>query len=210
MNNIDFMFLIIIFITIVLVYYFIEFDNMIYIKSDIDNQMYLVRNTSNRKKAADMLAQLKKNIFILTEIMYEKTQKLPTKRYIEFAPYILQLKENIYNVVIRESSENSVYTSYTINKGKEIVFCIRSKDIACDIRDNKNKCIKLHDINLIMYVALHEISHVACPELQHTELFKRIFKFICEEAIEAGLYRRIDFSKNHHECCGIQITDSII
>ena len=54
-------------------------------------------------------------------------------------------------------------TSKKINKGEEIVFCLRS------IPDNK-----LHNINELMYVAIHEIAHVGCPEIGHTSLFKKI------------------------------------
>src|SRR5438445_471854 len=79
--------------------------------------------------------------------------------------YIEQLKERMSNVIISESSENNGYTSYSINKGEQIVFCLRSK------KDNNH----LHDLNLLMYVALHEMAHVACPEIGHTDLFKEIF-----------------------------------
>jgi predicted metal-dependent hydrolase len=113
------------------------------------------------------------------------------------------LNKRIQNVVIMESSMNSVYTSYCVNKGEQIVFCVRSKMIG-----PKNN--RIHDLNLMMYVALHEISHVACPEKNHTPLFKKIFHFICEEAIELGIYKKIDFYNIPHEYCGMTITDSII
>jgi predicted metal-dependent hydrolase len=128
-----------------------------------------------------------------------------TPRYKEFKPYILQLKEKIKDVVIKESASNTVYTSYTVNKGEQIIFCIRSKSLSNMLNTNN-----IHDINLIMYVALHEISHVACPEYNHTPLFKKIFKFICEEAIEMGIYNKIEFSISPKEYCGMTINDTII
>ena len=96
--------------------------------------------------------------------------------------------------------KNTVYTSYSINKGEQIVFCLRSKMI-------RNK---LHDFNLIMYVVLHEMAHVGCPEIGHTELFKKIFALFASEAVKMGLYEKIEFRNNNKEYCGMQITDSII
>ena len=126
-------------------------------------------------------------------------------RYKDFEPYILQLKEKIKDVVVKESASNTVYTSYTINKGEQIIFCIRSKAIASILNSSD-----IHDLNLIMYVALHEISHVACPEYHHTPLFKKIFRFFCEEAIEMGIYKKIEFNVTPKEYCGMKINDTII
>lgn len=68
----------------------------------------------------------------------------------------------------------------------------------------------IHEFNLVMYVLLHEISHVACPEYDHTPLFKKIFRFICQEAIDVGLYEKIDFVNTPKEYCGMGINESII
>lgn len=193
---------------IVILYYNVGQRDMTYVKSDMDNDMYMVRNSKDKKKAANFLAKLKTNIHAITnhlakKIINRKTANQP--RYQEFKPYILQLMEKIKNVVIRESGTNSVYTSYTVNKGEQIIFCIRSKSIASIAQ----KC-NIHDFNLVMYVLLHEISHVACPEYDHTPLFKKIFKFICEEAIELGVYQKINFVESPKEYCGMMINDSII
>lgn len=182
--------------------------DMVYIKSDIDDQSYMVRNEKDKKKAANFLAKLKANIYAITEYMnakLEDTKTVNLSRYKIFKPYILQLKKKIKNVVIKESAGNSLYTSYTVNKGEQIVFCIRSKTISSFLKSNN-----IHDFNLVMYVMLHEISHVACPEYDHTDLFKQIFRFICEEAIEMGIYNKIDFAAEPREYCGMGINDSII
>jgi hypothetical protein len=181
---------------------------MTYVISDIDNKQYMVRDQKDKKQAANILARLKENIHGITKYMNAKLEDpkvANTPRYKEFKPYILQLKEKIKDVVIKESSSNTVYTSYTVNKGEQIIFCIRSKSLSNMLNTNN-----IHDINLIMYVALHEISHVACPEYNHTPLFKKIFKFICEEAIEMGIYNKIEFSISPKEYCGMTINDTII
>ena len=68
----------------------------------------------------------------------------------------------------------------------------------------------MHDLNLVMYVALHEIAHVGCPVFGHGPLFKRIFAFFTIIAIKQGLYQRIDFRRYPTEYCGLIISDSIV
>jgi len=184
---------------------------MVYCKSVVDDAYYLVRDRADKNRAANLLATIKKNIFDITQYMYNRLiaiDSLPDidrERYASNKQYIEQLNTNISNVVIMESSDSSKYTSYSVNKGEEIVFCIRSKTLSNLIDGND-----MHDTNLIMYVALHEISHVACPEKDHTPLFLKIFNFICNEAVTMGIYKKINFNDKSEEYCGMMITDSII
>lgn len=174
--------------------------DMTYVKSDIDGDTYLVRNLSDKKKAANLLASLKSDLMHVIDYLNEKYKSDKNNK-----EYITQLTRNIKNVFIRESDPDTKYTSYTINKGETIVFCIRPKTLS-----KYTTTGDIHDKNLIMYVALHEISHVACPEYGHTKLFKEIFKLITEAAIERGVYKKIDFNRSPVEYCGMQITDSIV
>ena len=186
---------IIIFFLIITIFYNTNKKEVKYIKSDIDNRLYLVRDLVDKQKAANMLARLRSNILILTNHLYENLDK-----YKEYKGYIEQLFKNTQNIIINESTDDSLYTSYSVNKGEEIVFCLRSKYY-------KNR---LHDLNLLMYVCLHEIAHVACPEYGHTLLFKKIFAFFTQIAINIGIYKRIDFNNDPQEYCGLTISESII
>lgn len=190
--------LIIILILLIFLYYYYTQTHhypVTQVKSDIDDNFYLVRDLPDKQDAANMLAKIKKNIFDLTNHLVTNKKNFP-----DYIPYIDQLQERIKNVIIQESADNGLYTSYSINKGEQIVFCIRS-------RDNLNK---LHDLNLVMYVAIHELGHVGCPEFGHTELFKKIFAFYATEAVKIKIYTKIDFENKNKEYCGLTITDSII
>ena len=171
-------------------------DNMTYILSDIDNQSYLVNDTEDKQYVANLLAQLKKRIDILNNHLYNNI-----KTYPDYEEYIKQLHDKLDDCVITENSSDNEYTSYSVNKGEQLVFCVHSKKHPYDI----------HDINLMMYVVLHELSHVACPYYDnHGPLFKKIFSFLTIEAMKLNLYTKIDFSNNYQEYCGITITNSII
>jgi len=173
----------------------IEKREVKYILSDVDGKYYLVRDLPDKQKAANLLSRLKENMDKLITYLTENKSKYP-----DYAKYIDQLIERIKNVVINESSEDSVYTSYSVNKGEQIVFCLRSK---YDLN-------KMHDINLIMYVALHEMSHVACPSFGHTAEFKKIFAFFANTAVDIGIYHKISFNSEPTEYCGLVINESII
>lgn len=65
--------------------------------------------------------------------------------------------------------------SYTINK-KKVFLCIRD--------ENGDY---YHD-NMLMFVAIHELAHVMCDEIGHTEKFERIFQELLSIATEHGIY----------------------
>jgi predicted metal-dependent hydrolase len=169
---------------------------MTFLKSPIDNNYYMVRDLSDKYTAIIMLSTIKLNIIRLNNYLIDNKDN----KYKEYKPYIEQLNNKIQSVTIAESRESSSSTSYSVNKGDELVFCLRSK----------KEWNKFHNFNTIMYVALHEISHIACPEYGHGPLFKKIFAFMTEVAIELNIYVHVDFNKLPEEYCGIYITESII
>ena len=61
-----------------------------------------------------------------------------------------------------------------------------------------------------MYVALHEMAHVACPEVGHGDLFKKIFKFLTEQAIQIKIYNLDNYDNNPVEYCGMILSSNII
>lgn len=181
----------IIFVFFMLLFYWINRNKGLYVKSKIDEHYYFVSDIPNKQQIADTLAQIKKNIKIL--LIHMNNQSNP--KYIK---YVNRLKNKINDVKIIENT-NDKYTSYSVNKGEELVICVRSR-----------KTDEIHDINLIMYVILHEIAHIMCPEYGHGELFNRIFKYVTEEAIKANIYEYINFDTNPQEYCGLNIKSSII
>jgi WLM domain len=58
------------------------------------------------------------------------------------------------------------YTSYSVNKGEKIVMCVRQKDNS------------LVPKNVVMYVGIHELSHIMTSDIGHTPEFWDNFKFL--------------------------------
>jgi len=182
---------------IIFIYFFlfINRSNLEYIESNSGTK-FLVHNDDLKKEKANLLGDIVKNIFILKNHMVRNIKFFPS-----YKSYIKQLDNNLSetNTIIYETDPKSYLTSYSVNKGEELSFCLRSK-----------KTNKLHDINLLMYVAIHEIAHVACPEIGHGKLFKKIFKKLVKEAIKINIYKKIDYSNIPVEYCGMILSSSII
>ncbi len=206
MNNTEFVVIIVFVVIVIMLFHKIKYRNRVYVESDVDNRYYLVRNRADKKSAANLLANIRISLQKVIDHIVHKVQNNKNEQGNSLIfPYIDKLRSRFLGAVITESPEDSRYTSYCINKGDEIVFCIRPKYTM-----NMIESSSLHDINLVMYVGLHEISHIACPERDHTTLFKQIFYFICKNAIEIGAYKRINFLQNPIEYCGMTIYESII
>jgi len=182
---------------IIIIYLFLFHNkkNVILIEGR-DKNKYLVYNDIKKNDSALLLSDVINNMFKLRDYLYININKYP-----DFEKYIKQLYYNLNRdrSLIYENDPNSKLTSFSVNKGEEIAFCLRSK---------KNN--ELHQLNLIMYVALHEMAHIACPEIGHGELFKKIFKFLTEIAIELKLYNLDNYEDNPVEYCGMMLSSNIL
>lgn len=171
-------------------------NNLVLMESNNSGKKFLVFNDKKKKISARLLADLITNMYKLKNHLVSNIDKFP-----EFRDSIELLNKNFTEARTRiyENPPTSDYTSYSVNKGEELAFCLRSKK-------NGNH----HNINLLMYVALHELAHVGCHEIGHTDLFKEIFAFYTKEAIKIGIYKYEDYDTNPVEYCGMVLSSSII
>eukprot|EP00798_Chlamydomonas_sp_ICE-L_P026543 gene26543-biopygen12900 len=111
---------------------------------------------------------------------------------------VRQLYDNYNPDALSEGGAELGYTSYSVNKGEKIVLCLRQRDH------------ELVEENILMYVAIHELGHLATDEVGHTPKFWSNFKWILGEAMSIGLYTKVDFDNEPKKYCGINITSSIV
>lgn len=183
----------IIIIVVIILAFFLHYESkyseLIYVKSSIDGNDYLVRNREDKVDAANLLSQIKKNLISIVDYL-EKNHMSDEK--------VKRLVEKFRPDVISESIPNTSYTSYSVNKGEKIVFCIRSK----------SKDETLVDINTMMFVAIHELAHIMTKSVGHTEEFWDNMRYLLEKAIKLGLYVKYDYKSKPVDYCGTKITDS--
>ena len=184
--------LLVIFIIIIGVKIYIDSDtfNLRCIISDVNGNKYCVRDRSKLHLAADKLANV--NIK-LNKLIAHLGKKFPNKENVK------RLVNGYNPKKIYETLPTSEYTAYSENKGEKLAFCLDTE---------KNSMGKLIDINTLMYVALHELSHVATKSIGHTDEFWDNFKFLIQESKILGIYNPIDYKKQPSRYCGMNITDN--
>lgn len=200
---------ILIFITVILlVYFFVTlklYNENTYVKSDIDNNNYLIRQSDTKgndylKTSANTLAEINNRIIKLIDHLDTKYSNDENKNY-----FIKKFKENYNPNVLSEAAIDNRYTTYTVDK-QDMHICLRT-------RDDKEK---IYDINLLMYVILHELAHLCNynetghPIQGHGDEFKNIFKLLVVESILLNIYTYVDYTSQPEEYCGIIISSTIL
>lgn len=154
-----------------------------------DGNRYCVREREKMELAANLLADVTQKMKDMVKYLKDKkSEDSRTKRLVEgFNP-----------TKISETLPTSELTAYSENKGEKIAFCL-----------NKRKDgTKLIDINTLTFVALHELSHIATSSVGHGQEFWENFKWMLQNAKEAGIYSPIDYKKYPEEYCGMTINDN--
>lgn len=160
------------------------------IVSDVDGRTYCVRERSKLELAADKLADTTHK---MERLVKHCRDKYPTRENVS------RLVEGFNPSRITETLPTSEFTAYSENKGEKIAFCLDKR------KDGRGGMI---DSNTLMFVAIHELAHVATVSIGHTDEFWRNFKFLLEEANEIGIYTPVDYKRSPQEYCGMEITDN--
>ena len=191
-TNSIFNIVLVIFIIIIVgkLYFNSDTFNLKCIISDVNGNKYCVRDRNKLELAADRLAHVNNN---LNKLVNHLSKKYPTKENV-------QRLVNGYNPKkIYETLPTSEFTAYSENKGEKLAFCLDTE---------KNSKGRLIDINTLMYVALHEVSHIATKSIGHNDEFWNNFKFMITEAKEINIYNPVDYQKEPARYCGMNISDN--
>jgi hypothetical protein len=163
--------------------------------SPLDGESYDVCSEfKDPEKAADVLAHLNNmNIEFIRYVRSTRGKVSP------------QMKEKIdallkrYNpqVMLENTPHNNDSprsTSFTTNKGENMYICIRS------LEDDS-----IENIKNLEFVVLHELAHVATEIWGHESPFWVTFKWVLQQAKQAGIHEPINYSKNPMRYCGMNV-----
>jgi predicted metal-dependent hydrolase len=154
--------------------------------------MYQVRDMPDKQEAADLLARVRQRMQKLYNYLIATyPEKLQVK----------QLKQNFKPDPSRisESTPDAEHTSYSVNKGESVHFCLRQR------QGNNESLVKE---NIMVFVALHEMAHMITPTIGHGPDFWNNFGWLLKIAEDQGIYKYEDFSAHPVSYCGVKITDS--
>ena len=185
----DFLVYFVIFILVLIVFFYIKkyYGEVEYVT--YKGKTFLVRKLPDSQKAAEYLYSMGEDCSTLIKHLLAK---YPDNEDVH------RLYSNYSPKDMSEGTAESGYTSYSLNKST-IVLCLRQKE-------NNN----FADRNVVRYVLYHELAHLMTSNVGHTKEFWENFKFILREAVEIGVYEKIDFNNNPMPYCGIKITSSVI
>jgi hypothetical protein len=191
MNNNIINILLVLFIIFIGIKVYTESDsfNLRCIISSVNGNKYCVRDRAKLELAADKLANVNDRLDKLVDYLGKNYKN----------------KENVKRLLkgynpkkIYETLPTSEYTAYSENKGEKLAFCL----------DTEKSNGRLIDLNTLMYVALHEVSHIATKSIGHTDEFWDNFKFFITEAKKLKIYEPVNYKKEPARYCGMSITDN--
>ena len=181
------------FILIICIYMYTDTDSfqLKCIVSTVDGNKYCVRERDNLNEAADLLAGVT-----------EKCKKL-----VKYMDDTHTDKENVIRLVngynpkkVMETLPTSEYTAYSENKGEKLAFCLNES--------KTDPSSNLIDEHTLTFVALHELSHIMTKSIGHKSEFWENFKFLLQNAKDAGIHDPADYKKKPKEYCSMKIHDN--
>lgn len=190
MKSLIIIFTIIIIISLFLILLFDKVETFLeYVESSINFKSYPVQDDLPKKElAANKLAKVE--IFINNFVDY-LNRNYPNDIRVQ------RLKDRLKDLNIQESEIKPGVSSYTVNKGELISVCVRNKD---DLNE-------FHEFQLLLFVIIHELAHVASKSFGHNKEFNDNFEWLLKEAINVG-YVPQDYSVNPVTYCGVDVTNN--
>jgi hypothetical protein len=185
-------YVVIAFIIIGSIYYYLH-DETFQLKcivSTVDGNKYCVREREKIQQAADLLAKTTAKCKALVEYVHKKH---PDREEVK------RLVAGFNPQKIMETLPTSEYTAYSENKGEKLAFCLNKT------RKGEDNMIDEHTL---MFVSIHELSHIATKTIGHKSDFWDNFKFLLEEAKHAGIHEPRDYKQTPTEYCGMKIHDN--
>tara|TARA_Y100000816_G_C25773827_1_gene406114 strand:+ start:9 stop:605 length:597 start_codon:yes stop_codon:yes gene_type:complete len=185
-------YILIILIVIICVKMYLDSDahHLVCSISTVDGNKYCVRERKKLKEAVNLLATVTEKMKRLVKYMGEK---YPDRENVK------RLVKRFKPSKVSETLPTSEFTAYSENKGEKLAFCLNKNE-----HSNNN----LIDENTLTFVAIHELTHIACKSTGHNDEFWYNFKFLLENAVKIDIYSPVDYKKNNVNYCGMDITDN--
>lgn len=161
------------------------------VKSTIDGQTYKVRDMPDKQEAADKMAKIR---IKMNKLKLHLESTFPDK------PQVKQLSRNFTANANRfcESTPDAEHTSYSVNKGESVFFCLRQRE------GNDESLV---DEDIVTFVAIHEMGHMITASIGHGPDFWNNFAWLLQQAEQIGIYKHRDFRAHPVSYCGMKITD---
>lgn len=169
--------------------YFDDSFDLKCVVSTVDGNKYCVRESARIKESADLLAKVTEKCKSLVAYLGEKH---PDDERVQ------RLVQNFNPQRVMETLPTSEYTAYSENKGEKLAFCLNTEKGGTTMIDE----------HTLTFVAIHELSHIATKSIGHKSEFWENFKYLLENAKEAGIHSPKDYKNEPQKYCGMTIRDN--
>tara|TARA_A100001015_G_scaffold272056_1_gene326279 strand:+ start:4544 stop:5080 length:537 start_codon:yes stop_codon:yes gene_type:complete len=170
-------YILLIIIIISTLYYIFNYQNC----KIFNNIKYCINKESSDAKFKTLI-KIKKNFNLLIKYLNDKYKDHDVT---------ININKNFKNDIIISELLNHKAIAYTKNKGEEMSFCL--------LDDYKK-------FNSLMFVALHELSHIATKDIGHTFKFWENFKFLLQCSRDIKIYTPENYNEIPVNYCGLDIT----
>jgi len=150
--------------------------------STVDGKSREVLDTVNCAAAADMMATLEKKV---RDLLDKSEGVVPGDK--RFANIRARWSGRLVEI---DGTDN---IAYSMDK-RDVSICVRRKDGGVE------------NYNDLMFVLLHELSHIANDTYGHDDTFWKTFKFVLEVADATGVYTFQDYGRKSVSVCGKEIS----
>jgi predicted transcriptional regulator len=191
MKNTNFIILLIICLILLIILLYSNEAFKEYITSTINNKKYAVQDDlPNYEAVPNKLATIEQ---FIKKFKSHLESKLPNDKRVK------RLLKRLKNINIEESELKEGVSSFTVNKGELISVCVRDKENHSEF----------HNHQLLLFVIIHELAHIASESFGHNNEFNTNFKWLLHEAQNVG-YTPVDYSINPVTYCGVNVTNNPI
>lgn len=190
-------------------------------KSTVDGMTYRVHpQHKDPLAAANRLATLNERLIALMRHLKAKYGRNTTdatwrRNYPNRARAVdmLLARYNPDNLAENSPLDPTGDSAYSLDKGALVAICLRERD------PKLKSCLKhgcsgvdplkmdLQDLDLVTFVAIHEMGHLSIRDVDHPPVFWSAFKFLLLEAAECGVLspESTNFAKNSRIYCGMTV-----
>jgi len=159
-----------------------------------DGKTYEMQNLPHKEEALKLMVTIHANV--------EKLRAYYSDPLVAADPPVGRFLANYNPDVFVENDMQSPDTSYSENKGQKVVVCLRDK--------TRPPEYPVVDENTVMFVVLHEMSHLMTETIGHTPEFWANFRRVLHDAVKLGIYKPVNYAHSPTPYCGMKITDSPI
>jgi hypothetical protein len=165
---------------------------------------FFVKSTENKEvviKTMDLLLGAKETLFkhLLVEFDPKNKSKIIYLEN-ETVPLFAKIKRMVSNFKpedIKEVIPGNILgdTSYVINKGEEMGFCMKNTPDS-----------EIHEQNILLFVFVHELAHCMTKTYGHPPIFWRNMSFLLEQAENIKLLENKNYYRTPEYYCSMKVS----